>query len=235
MWRSTCKLPVGCRPPSRCLENHSREPLRVDRPAELRRRTRDRGRRTPDPAKSRSSSCVSRCARSVSTVTGSSATVRRDRADFGGPNVAPPRVGTSCCSTDSRAPSRSSVRHVRPASSPRRIPVVAASRQSAASRSSATCSRNRRSSPAVHACARLRPRRDSRRSEASAIRTERLGPAAGGAAMPEGWIRRWARPGRRWPRAFERDARTVVRSLNGGDRSGATGFTTAWGVPAGRR
>lgn len=45
-------------------------------------------------------------------------------------------------------------------------PVVAASRQIANQWSSATCSRNRRSSPAVHACAPLVPR-------------------AGGSAMPE--------------------------------------------------
>ena len=42
--------------------------------------------RYASPAKSRSSSCVSRCRWSASTVSGSSATVRFECADFGGPN-----------------------------------------------------------------------------------------------------------------------------------------------------
>ena len=134
-----------------------REPLRVDRPAE-RVGEHEIAVDVGGPAKSRSRSCVSRCARSMSTVTGSSATVRRDRADFGGPNVAPPRVGTSCCSTEQP-------RAVEVERAPRQAGELAAAHPGRrrepperASRSSATCSRNRRSSPAVHACARLPPR-----------------------------------------------------------------------------
>jgi hypothetical protein len=90
-----------------------------------------------------------------STVSASRAIVRRDRADLGGPNAQPPAEGTSCCSTERRAPPRSRQRQVSPRSSPRRIPVVAARRQSGNSLSPWTCSRKRASSFAVHACAGL--------------------------------------------------------------------------------
>ena len=53
-------------------------------------------------------------------------------------DVTPPRVGRSCCSTCSRAPSKSRQRQVSPARSPLSIPVVAARRHSANSRSSRT-------------------------------------------------------------------------------------------------
>jgi hypothetical protein len=66
------------------------QPLRVDRVADL---VAEEG--VPVDVRvagerARSSSCASRCSASASSVTASSATVRRERFDFGGPNVTPP-------------------------------------------------------------------------------------------------------------------------------------------------
>ena len=103
--------------------------LRVDRPAELvaehevavlvrRHPARSRssswprgGRSAPPPSRYRARSCAG------------------DVRYLGGPKLPPPTVGSSCWLTASRAASGSSARQVTPASSPRRIPVVAASRQ----------------------------------------------------------------------------------------------------------
>ena len=99
----------GSRPPAVFREPLSERVGLIGPPSRRRRRDLGPGRRRS--AKSRSSSWASRCASSASRVSGSSAIVRRDRADFGGPKLGPPGVGTSCCSTESprrrgRAPPR---------------------------------------------------------------------------------------------------------------------------------
>ena len=91
-----CRLPAGMPAALRCALEPLRQALRVDRSAERigeHEIAVDVG-GTGEVALE--AAACERCARSMSTVTGSSATVRRDLADFGGPDEAPPRVGTSC-------------------------------------------------------------------------------------------------------------------------------------------
>ena len=89
-------MPDGMAAASRCSPKQLGQALRMDKLAELvgEHEVRVDVRVSGECAREDLRLLV--CAQHVDRL-GASATVRRERADFGGPNVQPARVGTSCC------------------------------------------------------------------------------------------------------------------------------------------
>ena len=79
LWRRTCKLPVPIPAAFRSFREPFGQPLRVDRSAELVGEDQVKVLHKRRAAKSRSANWTSRCSRSASTVSASSAIVRRER------------------------------------------------------------------------------------------------------------------------------------------------------------